>query len=69
MVELGDVEGMADRLRTLLANDTMRQRMGQKARKWVLEEFSLEQLARRTEAIYLETLSNKRNKKATTHAH
>ena len=59
LVELGDVEGMADRLRTLLNNDTLRQEMGQKAREWVKNEFSLEKLVQNTEAVYMEALHRK----------
>lgn len=62
LVELGDVEGMADRLQTLLDNNTLRQEMGQKAQKWVQEEFSIKQLVRKTETVYLEALAIKRNK-------
>ncbi len=60
LVELSDVEGMADRLQTLLANDIMRQRMGQHARDWVIEEFSITQLVKRTKSVYLEALGRKR---------
>lgn len=61
LVEVGDVDGMAACLKTLLSDNTMRRNMGQKARRWVQEKFSLEQLARNTEAVYLEALSKKRN--------
>jgi len=63
LVELDDVEGMGERLRTLMADDAMRQKMGREARNWVAAEFSLSQLARRTEAAYLEGLNRKRNKR------
>lgn len=59
LVELGDVERMADRIQNLLTKDTMRQKMRQKARKWIVDEFSLNQLARKTETIYLEALNGK----------
>jgi len=36
--------------------------MGQKARDWVLEAFSLERLVSNTEDVYLEALDSKRNK-------
>ena len=62
LVGLDDIEGMAERLRTLLADEVLRQRMGRKARDWVAEEFSLEQLARKTEAVYIEALNAKRSK-------
>ncbi len=63
LVELDDVEGMAEHLRTLLANDAMRKEMGQKARSWVVGEFSLEQLARKTETVYLDALDRKRDRR------
>ncbi len=61
LVEVDDVEGMADLIQTLLENKTLRQKMGQKARDWVVNEFSLSQLARKTENVYLEALNGKRN--------
>lgn len=61
LVELGDMEGMAGHIQTLLENETLRQKMGQKARDWVVDEFSLSQLARKTENVYLEALNGKRN--------
>ncbi|MBA7694525.1 N-acetyl-alpha-D-glucosaminyl L-malate synthase [subsurface metagenome] len=62
LVELGDVEGMAGRIQNLFTNDTMLQKMRQKARKWVVDEFSLNQLARKTETVYREALNGKCNK-------
>jgi glycosyltransferase involved in cell wall biosynthesis len=49
LVELGDVEGMADHIQTLLANEALRREMGKKARGWVLQKFSVEQMVRKTE--------------------
>jgi glycosyltransferase involved in cell wall biosynthesis len=60
LVDVGDVEGMAGRIVTLLADGTLRQEMGSEARKWVLEEFSIEKLVKNTETVYLESLSGKR---------
>jgi len=62
LVELGDDAGMADRLQALLADSTMRHQMGQEARNWVVGEFSLSQLARKTESVYMQALSEKQNK-------
>jgi len=62
LVEVGDIESMADRIQVLLGNDTLRQEMGEKAQKWVQEEFSIQQLIRKTETVYLEALDRKRNK-------
>ena len=56
LVELGDVEGMAGRIQTLLENETLRRKMRQKARDWVLQKFSIKQLVRKTESVYLKKL-------------
>jgi hypothetical protein len=37
-------------------------RDGQKTRDWVLEKFSIKQLVRRTEDVYMEVLSKKRSR-------
>ncbi len=62
LVELGDVEGMAGRIQVLLGNEALRQEMGKKANDWVMEEFSIKQLVRKTESVYLEALNGKRSK-------
>jgi len=62
LVKVGDVEGMASRIKMLLGNDTLRQEMGKKANDWAVREFSIEQLVRRTETVYLEALARKRSK-------
>ena len=59
MAYLDDVDGMAEHLRMLLADDAIRTEMGQNARSWVVGEFSLEQLARKTESVYLDALNRK----------
>jgi len=63
LVGVGDVEGMAKRIQTLLENDILRQTMGQKGTTWVRKEFSIEQLVRNTEAVYLEALDKNRSKR------
>ncbi len=60
VVELEDEEGMARRIEQLLTDAERRREMGQKARDWMATEFSLERLARNTEAVYLEALGRKR---------
>jgi glycosyltransferase involved in cell wall biosynthesis len=62
LVEVGDVEGMASRIKMLLGNNALRQEMGKKATVWVRNEFSIEQLVRKTETVYLEALGRKRSK-------
>jgi glycosyltransferase involved in cell wall biosynthesis len=59
LVELGDIEGMAARLRMLLDDDALRERMGREGTDWVIREFSTERLVKNTEAVYLEALDRK----------
>ena len=59
LVAVGDEAGMAHRMESLLGNNALRQKMGRKARSWVLEEFSSKQLGKKMEAIYMELLSRK----------
>jgi len=61
LVGVGDVEGMASHIQTLLENETLQRKMGQKANSWVKKEFSIVQLVKKTENVYLETLGRKRN--------
>ncbi len=62
LVEVCDIEEMACRIKVLLDNNTLRQEMGQKANDWVKKKFSIVQLVKKTEAVYLEALGRKRNK-------
>lgn len=59
LVALGDEAKMARRMELLLGNSALRQEMGQKARHWVIEEFSCKRLAEKTEAIYMELLAER----------
>lgn len=59
LVRVGDEAGMAERARSLLGNTALRQEMGQRARHWVLTEFSTKRLAEKMGAVYLELLSRK----------
>jgi len=60
LVELDDIERMAESLQTLLVDDAMRQKMGQKGRDWVLAEFSSRRLAEKMEVVYMELLGKRR---------
>jgi len=62
LVELGDNEGMAARLRTLLDDGALHERMGRDALDWVRSEFTTERLVKNTEAAYLEALNRKSGK-------
>ncbi len=59
LVRLDDTEGMANRIETLLGDAALRKHMGENAGTWVREEFSLAQLARKTENIYVEALERR----------
>lgn len=56
LVELGDVEALADKMFTLLTHPHIRRDMSGAARAWVVAEFSTKELARRTETVYAELL-------------
>lgn len=57
IVPLDDVAAMADRICRLLANEDLRRQLGKQARTWTEREFSIGQLAKKTEAVYLEALA------------
>jgi len=59
LVAVGDIAEMAHRMVSLLSNAALRQEMGWKARKWVLEEFSIRRLAEKMESVYTELLDRK----------
>jgi len=61
LVMVGDEAGMAHHMKSMLSNNALRQEMGQKARDWVLEEFSNKRLGEKIEAVYTEYLSRKHN--------
>jgi len=60
LVQVGDVEGMAGHMKMLLTSNSANHTMGQKARNWVVERFSIAQLVTSTENVYLEALDRKR---------
>lgn len=59
LVAVGDVVGLAHRMKLLLGNSSLRQEMGRRARNWVIEEFSCKRMAKKMEAVYMELLSKK----------
>ena len=59
LVEVDDVDAMAERLKTLLNDGTRRREMGRKAQKWTSDTFSIEQLVKNTEEVYLQALHEK----------
>lgn len=60
LVALNDVRTMAERIGMLLCNEPLRRGMGENAVQWIGERFSVKQLARNTEAVYLEALRSAR---------
>jgi glycosyltransferase involved in cell wall biosynthesis len=52
IVEDGDVDGFAEAILSLLANQEMAARLGDKARQLVQSEFSWERTAELAEAVY-----------------
>ena len=59
IVPLGDVATLSDRVATLLRDAALRRRFGQQARAWVCENYSVEQMVRKTAAIYQELLDRR----------
>ena len=59
LAEKGDVQGLADRIWTLLQNEPERTRMGEHGRDFVSRNFSIQKLIERHEICYLRALSNR----------
>ncbi len=56
LVPMGDVEAMAEAICQILSNPVQAKEMGVRARQRVADHFTLEQTARRVEAVYAEVL-------------
>lgn len=52
LVDVGDVDGLADALLRLLRDPSLRARMGQSGRKFALENYRADAVARRTYEVY-----------------
>ena len=63
-VELDDVEGLANALRTLLGDPLLRRRFGEAGRKVALEEFDERPIAETLQRIYRARLASRRAKRA-----
>jgi glycosyltransferase involved in cell wall biosynthesis len=59
----GDSDAMARRMCEMLTGDEMRLQMGAEARRWASREFSVDLLARRTAAVYVECLEDRRRRR------
>jgi glycosyltransferase involved in cell wall biosynthesis len=55
-----DLDDLTDRLATLYREPARRTALGREARRWVIEQYSSERLARRTEDAYIAALERKR---------
>lgn len=60
VVPLGDEQTLANRVCTLLLDESARRVMGRAAREWVAQEFSITIAVRKTERIYVELLRRER---------
>jgi glycosyltransferase involved in cell wall biosynthesis len=54
LVPMGDVQAMADAICRILANPALAEEMGSRGRQRVADHFTVQQTARRVEAVYLE---------------
>jgi glycosyltransferase involved in cell wall biosynthesis len=64
LVRVGDINGLAARMRELLEDPALRQRMGQAGREFVQRRFSLPALAERHESFYRMVLASAGRKNA-----
>jgi len=62
LVRVGDSQGLADRLVELIRNPSMRNAMGEKARKLVQDELSADHMASAFEDLFWEVYENKKNR-------
>jgi glycosyltransferase involved in cell wall biosynthesis len=56
LIERGDVAALADRLKVLLEDQSLRFKMGERGREYVSRQFGTLALIHRHEAFYLEAL-------------
>lgn len=63
LVNVGDVQALADRLCLLLEDKDLRSRLGEKGRRWMLEAFSEESLVEGNLAFYRRLMEKKRDKR------
>jgi glycosyltransferase involved in cell wall biosynthesis len=63
IVPVGDAETLAQKMMDLLRDQAARRSMGERARKWVVSEFSCARLAEKTADVYEEALREKSKSK------
>jgi glycosyltransferase involved in cell wall biosynthesis len=61
LVSAGEETSLADAILRLAQNESLRIQMGQNCRRFAVENFSLDQMRRRHEALYTELLARKGN--------
>jgi glycosyltransferase involved in cell wall biosynthesis len=59
LLRAGDVEGFAAALAKIASNPTLRKSMGRNARRFALENFSMERMRKKHESLYAELLETK----------
>lgn len=64
LVPMGDVQAMAEAISQILSDPVEARAMGIRARQRVVDHFTLQQTARRVEAVYEEVLRSDSNRKA-----
>jgi glycosyltransferase involved in cell wall biosynthesis len=60
VVPVGDAPRLAERVTALLADEPLRSRLGEQARRWAAESFSLQRLASETGDVYEAAVRRKR---------
>ena len=60
LIDCGDVEGLAEKIKLLLSNNDMRSKFGENAKQEALERFKAEIIARKTYEVYQEVLKKGR---------
>jgi len=60
LVPAGEESGLAEAMLVLLQNDALRVQMGQNCRRFALENFTIEQMRRKHEQLYMQLLARKK---------
>ena len=60
LIEPGDIDGFADRLKELLSNDTLRQTMGEQSLRFIKEYYSFDGHLQKIMSIYRQILENEK---------
>ena len=60
IVPLDDPDALARKIETLVIDTALREDLGREARRWVIQEFSLQKMASRMGQVYREVLAAKK---------